>query len=134
MLFIYEYAGANRTVHMANHTESPVDSWMGWSNGKWEGDTLVIDVRSFNDQSWFDRAGNHHSDALTVTERYSLAPGGNQINYEARIEDPKTFTRAWTIRMPLYRRLEPKVQLLEYNCVQFAEELLYGDLKKKTPE
>ncbi len=134
ILFIYEYAGANRTVHMANHTESPVDSWMGWSNGKWEGDTLVIEVNSFNDLSWFDRAGNHHSDALTVTERYALAPGGNQLNYEARIEDPKTFTRAWTIRMPLYRRLEPKVQLLEYNCVQFAEELLYGDLKKKTPE
>jgi len=134
MLFIYEYAGANRTVHMISHTESPVDSWMGWSNGKWDGDTLVIDVRSFNDQSWFDRAGNHHSDALTVTERYSLAPGGNQLNYEARIEDPMTFTRAWTIRMPLYRRLEPKVQLLEYNCVQFAEELLYGNLKKKTPE
>ncbi len=134
MLFIYEYAGANRTVHMANHTESPVDSWMGWSNGKWEGDTLVIEVNSFNDLSWFDRAGNHHSEALTVTERYSLAPGGNQLNYEARIEDPMTFTRPWTIRMPLYRRLEPKVQLLEYNCVQFAEELLYGDLKKKTPE
>ena len=134
ILFIYEYAGANRTVHMANHTESPVDSWMGWSNGKWEGDTLVIEVNSFNDLSWFDRAGNHHSDALKVTERYGLAPGGNQLNYEARIEDPNTFTRAWTIRMPLYRRLEAKVQLLEYNCVQFAEELLYGDLKKKTPE
>jgi hypothetical protein len=91
-------------------------------------------VNSFNDLSWFDRAGNHHSDALKVTERYGLAPGGNQLNYEARIEDPNTFTRAWTIRMPLYRRLEAKVQLLEYNCVQFAEELLYGDLKKKTPE
>jgi len=134
ILFIYEYAGANRTVHMANHTESPVDSWMGWSNGKWDGDTLVIDVRSFNDQSWFDRAGNHHSEALTVTERYSLAPGGNQLNYEARIEDPMTFTRPWTIRMPLYRRLEPRAQLLGFNCVEFAEELLYGELKKKAPE
>jgi hypothetical protein len=133
ILFIYEYAGGNRTVHMTNHTESPVDSWMGWSNGKWEGDTLVIEVKSFNDESWFDRAGNHHSDALTVTERYGLAPGGNNINYEARIEDPKTFTRPWTIRMALYRRVEPNVQLLEYNCVEFSEELLYGDLKKKTP-
>ena len=132
ILFIYEYAGANRTVHMSNHTESPVDSWMGWSNGRWEGDTLVIEVKSFNDLSWFDRAGNHHSDALKVTERYSLAPGGNALTYEARIEDPMTFTRPWTIRMPLYRRLEPKAQLLEYNCVVFSEELLYGDLKKKT--
>jgi len=131
ILFMYEYAGANRSVHMTSHTEAPVDSWMGWSNGKWDGDTLVIEAKGFNDLSWFDRAGNHHSDALTVTERYSLAPGGNNINYEARIEDPKTFTRPWTIRMPLYRRLEPNVQLLEYKCVEFSEELLYGDLKKK---
>jgi hypothetical protein len=131
-LFVYEYATANRVVHMANHTESPVDSWMGWSNGKWEGDTLVIEVKGFNDLSWFDRAGNHHSDALTVTERYSLGPGGNHLNYEARMEDPKTFIRPWTIRMPIYRRLEPKVQLLEYKCIEFSEELLYGDLKKKT--
>jgi hypothetical protein len=131
ILFIYEYAGGNRTVQMTNHTKSPVDSWMGWSNGKWEGDTLVIEVTSFNDESWFDRAGNHHSDALTVTERYGLAPGANNINYEARIEDPKTFTRPWTIRMPLYRRVEPNVQLLEYNCVEFSEELLYSDVKRK---
>jgi len=131
ILFIYEYAGANRSVHMANHTESPVDSWMGWSNGRWDGDTLVIEVKGFNDLSWFDRAGNHHSDALTVTERYSLAAGGNHLNYEARIEDAKTFTRPWTIRMPLYRRLDAYVQLLEYNCVEFSEELLYGDVKKK---
>jgi len=134
ILFLYEYAGANRVVHMINHTESPVDSWMGWSNGKWEGDTLVIEARGFNDLSWFDRAGNHHSDALTVTERYALAPDANHINYEARMEDPNTFLRAWTIRMPLYRRLDAKAQLLEYNCVEFSEELLYGDLKKKTPE
>jgi hypothetical protein len=134
ILFIYEYASANRVVHMTNHTEAPVDSWMGWSNGKWDGDTLVIEVKGFNDLSWFDRSGNHHSDALTVTERYSPARGGNHLNYEARIEDPKTFIRPWTIRMPLYRRLEPKTQLLEYKCIEFSEELLYGDLKKKTPE
>jgi len=134
ILFMYEYAGANRVVHMTNHTEAPVDSWMGWSNGKWDGDTLVIEVKGFNDLSWFDRAGNHHSEALTVTERYSLAPGGNHLNYEARIEDPKTFIRSWTIRMPLYRRLEAKVQLLKYECVEFSEELLYGGLKKKASE
>ena len=132
ILFIYEYAGANRSVHMTSHTEAPVDSWMGWSNGRWDGDTLVIEVNGFNDLSWFDRAGNHHSDALTLTERYSLAPDGNHLNYEARIEDPKTFTRPWTIRMPLYRRLEANAQLLEYKCVEFSEELLYGDVKKKS--
>ncbi|HVG70302.1 MAG TPA: hypothetical protein VM819_05300 [Vicinamibacterales bacterium] len=136
ILFVYEYASSNRIVHMSNHTEAPVDSWMGWSNGKWEGDTLVIEAKGFNDQSWFDRAGNHHSDALVVTERYSIMPGtgGNVLNYEARMEDPKTFTRPWTIRMPLYRRVEANAQLLEYKCVEFSEELLYGDLKKKTSE
>jgi len=134
ILFVYEYATSNRIVHMTNHTEAPVDSWMGWSNGKWDGDTLVIETKGFNDLSWFDRAGNHHSDALTVTERYSVMPGtgGTILNYEARIEDPKTYTRPWTIRMPLYRRMEQNAQLLEYKCVEFSEELLYGDLKKKT--
>jgi len=130
ILFVYEYASSNRIVHMSNHTEAPVDSWMGWSNGKWEGNALVITVNGFNDQTWFDRAGNHHSDALVVTERYTLN-GENHINYEARMEDKNTFTRPWTIRMPLYRRLEPNVQLLEFKCVEFSEELLYGDLKKK---
>ena len=130
ILFVYEYASSNRIVHMSNHTEAPVDSWMGWSNGKWEGNSLVITVNGFNDQTWFDRAGNHHSDALVVTERYTLN-GENHINYEARMEDKNTFTRPWTIRMPLYRRLEPNVQLLEFKCVEFSEELLYGDLKKK---
>jgi hypothetical protein len=130
ILFVYEYASSNRIVHMSNHTEAPVDSWMGWSNGKWDGDTLVIEVNGFNDQTWFDRSGNHHSEALKVTERYTLQ-GENTLQYEARIEDPKTFSRPWTIRMPLYRRLEPNVQLLEFKCVEFSEELLYGDLKKK---
>jgi hypothetical protein len=130
ILFVYEYASSNRIVHMSNHTEAPVDSWMGWSNGKWDGDTLVIEVNGFNDQTWFDRAGNHHTEALKVTERYSLN-GDNHLNYEARIEDPKTFSRPWTIRMPLYRRLDTNVQLLEFKCVEFSEELLYGDLKKK---
>ena len=130
ILFVYEYASSNRIVHMSNHTEAPVDSWMGWSNGKWDGDALVIEVNGFNDQTWFDRAGNHHTEALKVTERYTLN-GDNHLNYEARIEDPKTFSRPWTIRMPLYRRLEPNVQLLEFKCVAFSEELLDGDQKKK---
>ena len=130
ILFVYEYASSNRIVHMSNHTEPPVDSWMGWSNGKWDGDTLVIEATGFNDQSWFDRAGNHHTEALKVTERFTLQ--GDNLMYEARMEDPKTFTQPWTIRMPLYRRIEPNAQLLEFKCVEFSEELLYGDLKKKT--
>jgi hypothetical protein len=104
---------------------------MGWSIGKWEGDSLVIEVSCFNEQSWFDRAGNFHSDALKVTERYTPM-GDNAISYEATIEDPNTFTRPWKISMPIYRHLEKNAQLLEFKCVEFSEELLYGDLKKKT--
>jgi hypothetical protein len=131
ILFVYEYASSNRIVHMDKPSEAPVDSWMGWSNGKWDGNTLVVEVTGNNDQTWFDRAGNHHSDALKVTERYTLQ-GDNHIQYEATIEDPKTFTKPWQIRMPLYRRMEQNAQLLEYKCVEFSEELLYGDLKKKS--
>jgi hypothetical protein len=131
ILFVYEFASANRIVHMSNHQEPPVDSWMGWSNGRWDGDTLVIEVTGNNDQTWFDRAGNHHSAAMKVTERYTLIDE-NHIQYQATIEDPATFSRPWTISMPLYKRIEPNVQLLEFKCVEFSEELLYGDLTKKT--
>ena len=131
ILFVYEFASANRIVHMSNHEEPPVDSWMGWSNGRWEGDTLVIEVTGNNDQTWFDRAGNHHGAMLKVTERYTLMDP-NHIQYEATIEDQETFSQPWKISMPLYRRLDNNVQLLEFKCVEFSEELLYGDLVKKT--
>jgi hypothetical protein len=131
ILFVYEFASANRIVHMSNHQEPPVDSWMGWSNGRWEGDTLVIEVTGNNDQTWFDRSGNHHGAMLKVTERYTLVDE-NHLQYEATIEDPETFSRPWKISMPLYRRLDTNVQLLEFKCVEFSEELLYGDLVKKT--
>ena len=130
ILFVYEYASANRLVHMLKHTEAAVDSWMGWANGSWQGDTLVVENTGFNDGTWFDRAGNFHSDQLKVTERFT--PAGQNLNYEATIEDPETFTRSWKISLPLYKHLEKNFQLLEYKCVEFSEELLYGDLKKKT--
>jgi len=103
---------------------------MGWSNGRWEGDTLVVDVTSQNEETWFDRAGNFHSDALHVVERYTPR-SADTLNYEAIIEDPKVFSRAWRIGMPLYRRVEKNARLLEYRCVEFAEEFLYGHLRKK---
>lgn len=129
LLVTYEFASASRIVHMSAQQEAPVDSWMGWSNGHWDGDTLVIDVRAFVDQTWFDRAGNYHSDALHVVERYTPA-GPDVIQYEATIEDPKVFTRTWKMSMPLYRRAEKNAQLMEYKCVEFAEELMYGHLNK----
>ena len=80
----------------------PDYTWMGHSVGRWEGDTLVVDVTNFNDNGWFDRAGNHHSGALHLEERFTLVTP-NVINYEVTIEDPNTFTRPWRISMPLYR-------------------------------
>jgi hypothetical protein len=130
ILISYEFASASRILHMSTSQESPTDTWMGWSNGRWDGDTLVVDVKNFVDQTWFDRAGNYHSEALHVVERYTpLTP--DVIQYEATIEDPNVFTRPWKMSMPLYRRVERNAQLLEYKCVEFAEELMYGHLSKK---
>ena len=131
ILMTYEFASASRIIHMDKpNSESPVDTWMGYSRGRWEGETLVVDVTSFNDQTWFDRAGNFHSDALHVVERYT-ATSPDALRYEVTIEDPKVFTRPWKMSMPLYRRLEKNAQLLEFKCVEFAEELMYGPLRKK---
>ena len=129
ILVTYEFASASRIVHMNTNQEAPVDSWMGWSNGRWEGDTLVVDVTGFVDQTWFDRAGNYHSGALHVVERYTPL-GPDVIQYEATIEDPNVFTRTWKMSMPLYRRAEKNARLMEYKCVEFAEELMYGHLNK----
>ena len=127
VVIAYQFASASRTIPLSRSTEAPVDSWMGWSNGHWDGDTLVVDVTGFHDLSWFDRAGNYHSDALHVVERYTpMSP--YHLRYEATIEDPKVFTRPWTISLPLYRRIEQDVRLLEFKCVDLAEAYVYGSL------
>jgi hypothetical protein len=131
VLIAYQFASASRTIPLRERTaEAPVDTWMGDSVGRWDGDTLVVDTRSFNDQTWFDRAGNYHSEALRVVERYTPIDG-NIFQYEATIEDPKVFSRPWTISMPVYRRVDKNAQLIEFKCVEFVEELMYGHLKKK---
>src|SRR5215470_15653399 len=130
IMIIHQYANAVRTIYMDNHTEAPADSWMGWSNGHWEGETLVVDTTGFNDKTWFDRVGNFHSDALHVVERFTAA-GPVHRYYEGTIEDPKVFSRPWKMSMPLYRRLEKNAQLMEFRCVEFVEELMYGHLRKK---
>jgi hypothetical protein len=131
ILMAYEFASASRTVYMNSKEESPADAWMGWSVGRWEGETLVIDVTSNIDSTWLDAAGNHHSDAMKVTERYT-ATGPDHLLYEATIDDPKTFTKPWKMSLPLYRRIERNAQLLEFKCVEFVEELMYGHLRKKS--
>lgn len=126
----YEYAGAVRNIYMKDPGPPPADSWMGQSVGRWDGDTLVVEVTGFNDQTWFDRAGNHHGDKLKVTERYTQRDA-DHLWYEATLEDPETFTRPWKVSMPLYRRVEPNAQLMQFKCVEFVEELMYGHLRKK---
>jgi hypothetical protein len=129
---VYGFAEANRTIHMDKPKPEPppIDSWMGRSHGRWEGDTLVVDVQGFNGQAWLDRAGNFASDTLKVVERYTPA-GPNIINYEATLEDPAVYTRPWKISMPLYRHVNRNAQVLEFKCVEFSEELLYGHLRRK---
>ena len=127
ILISYEFASATRIIHVGRNPSSPNSSWMGWSIGHWEGDTLVVEVTDQRDQTWFDRAGNFHSEALKVVERYTpITP--YHLMYEATIEDPKVFTRPWKISMPLYRNMERNAQLLEFKCVEFAEEFIYGHL------
>ena len=126
----YEFTSASRIIRMGTKEKSPAPAWMGWNVGSWDGDTLVVDVTDQMEETWFDRAGNFHSDALHVVERISPIDA-NTLKYEATIEDPKTFSRPWKISMPLYRRREPNAQLMEYKCVPFAEELMYGHLRKK---
>ena len=129
ILMAFAFAGAARTIHLDDVTPPPAETSMGHSVGRWEGDTLVVEVTHFDNKTWFDRAGNFHTDALRLVERYTpLSP--DAIQYEATIDDPNVFTRPWTISMPLYRRLEPNAQLLEYNCVEFVEEFVYGHLRK----
>jgi hypothetical protein len=131
ILFVYEYKRAMRSIYMdpspLSKEEAPVDSWMGWHTGRWDGDTLVVTSTAMHPYTWFDRAGNHHSNNMVVTERWSQR-GVNHLNYEATINDPDTFTRAWKMGFPVYRRLEPNIQILEFNCVPFVEELIYGPL------
>ena len=128
ILFVYSYASANRLVNMGEPIVPPVDTWMGQSNGRWEGDTLVVETTGFNGSTWLDRAGNYHTNALKVTERFEPV-SQNHLQYSATIEDPNVYTRAWTISMPLYRHIEPNAQILEFKCVPFVEELLYKDLE-----
>jgi hypothetical protein len=127
---VFEFANAQRTIHLNKMDKYPNVLFMGYSVGRWEGDTLVVDVTDFTDATWFDRSGNFHSDALHVVERYTPM-GPNAIRYEATIEDPQVFTRPWKISMPLYRRLEQNAQLTDFRCVEMVEETMYGHLRKE---
>ena len=128
--FAYEYAGATRNIYLEDPGEPPVDSWMGQSWGYWEENTFVVEVTGFNDQTWLDRSGNYHSDKLKVTERYTLL-NPYLMDYEAIIEDEEVFTRPWKIKMKLYKKVGDDAQLQQFKCVEFVEELIYGEWRAK---
>lgn len=129
IFFAYQYAGAVRNIYGEDPGPAPIDSWMGQSVASWEGDTLVLTVTGLLADTWLDRAGNHHSEQLKVVERYTPM-GPNHLHYEAAITDPVVFTRPWKISLPLYRRMEPDLQLLDFKCVEFVEELMYGQWRR----
>jgi hypothetical protein len=133
IIVYYQFATGIRRIFMDDHGEAPLDSWLGWSNGHWEGDTLVVDVTGFNGQTWLDRAGNYASAGAKVTERYTPI-GPNHLRYEATIEDPSVFSRPWTISMPLYRIVDEDFRILEFKCEPYAEEKIYGHLRKPGTE
>jgi hypothetical protein len=124
IMMTYEFADAVRTVYMEDPGPAPANSWMGWSIGRWDGDALVVDVTAQHDDTWLDRSGNYHSNEMHVGERYTLQ-SPDVLIYEATIEDPKIFSRPWTIRVPLYRQSQENAQLMEFKCIPFAEPPLY---------
>ncbi len=133
ILMAYEFASTSRVIRLDRPgTEALAPSWMGYSLGRWEGETLIVDVTEQVPDTWFDSSGNFHSEELRVEERYTSI-GPNALRYEVTVEDPKVFTRPWKMSMPLYRRLEPNAQILEFKCVPFAEGAVYGHLSRRTP-
>ena len=133
IVIMYQFGTGLRRIFVDGEDEAPLDSWMGWSNGHWEDETLIIEVTGFNGQTWLDRAGNFASENATVIERYTPL-GPNHLRYEATIEDPTVYTRPWTISMPLYRIVDEDFRLAEFKCEPFAEERLYGHLRKPGTE
>jgi|TARA_Y100000994_G_scaffold240527_1_gene235329 hypothetical protein len=127
ILIVYEYKGAYRTIYMNEERPALDASWMGTSNGHWEGNTLVVDVKGFNEHTWFDREGNFASDELHVVERWTpLSP--YHMKYEATIEDPNVFTRPWKMSFILYKHVEENAELKEFNCVPIVEPMFYKPL------
>ncbi len=133
VVMVYQFAAGFRRIFVDGTDEAPLDSWMGWSNGRWDGDTFVVEVTGLNGLTWLDRAGNYASGNARVTERY-MPLGPNHMTYEATIDDATVFTQPWTIRMPLYRVVDEDFRVLEFKCEPYAEEKIYGHLRKPGTE
>ena len=120
----FEFGHHTRIIYtngVPHHEEIPF--WMGDSRGRWDGETFVVDTKNFYDENWFDKAGNYHSEALELVERFTRT-GPDHIRYEVTVTDATVFTRPWTMSMTLYRRVEPNARLLEYEC--FALDVYEG--------
>jgi len=127
---VFEFANASRTIHLDAVDPPPNDTWMGHSLGRWDGNTLVVDVTNFNDKTWLSRAGDFHSDALHLVERFTpITP--DALRYEVTVEDPNVFTRPWKMNMVLYRQLEENAQVMDYKCVELVEETFLGHLRRQ---
>ncbi len=127
----FTFSNAARVIHMdPKTTEPPDDTYMGFSIGRWEGESLIVDTSKFNGRTWLDRAGNYNSDKLKLSEKFTLQTP-DVIKYEVTIDDSDVYTKPWKISMPLYRRMEPNAQLLDYRCIEFAEEFMYGNLRRQ---
>jgi hypothetical protein len=131
---LFEFVHAVRLIFMTGaHPPGPIDWWLGDSRGRWEGDTLVVDAVHFSDRTWFDAAGNFHSEAMHLVERYTYL-GPDHIQYDVRIEDLKVFTRPWDMRVVLYRRKEQNAQLYDYECYAFDYEKYYPYPQMRSPQ
>ena len=115
IVMLYEAETSFRQIYTDSrtHTADPQPTWMGYSVGKWEGDTLVVDAVGFNDRSWLDAMGHQHSDAMRITERYHRRDFGH-MEVQITIDDPKTFTRPFTIKFN--QALLPDTDLIESFC------------------
>lgn len=114
---LFQFGHSVRTIYTngTKHPKDPNDWWLGDSRAHWEGDTLVVDARHFIDETWLDRSGNYHSDALHVVERWTLLDA-NTIDYQATLDDAKVYSRPWTIKVILHRHREKNFQLIENYC------------------
>jgi hypothetical protein len=128
-MMVFEYRNTERTISLDEIDPAPGDLVMGRARGRWEGDSLVVSVTGFTPFTWLSRAGDFHSDALKVEERYTPL-GPYIIRYEATLDDPQVFTRPWKISLPLYRHVEPDAQLVPFRCVEMVEETKLGHLRK----
>ena len=145
ILMVYEYANANRAIKMGPVGVPSIDTWMGTSYGEWKGDTLQVVTLSqspgeykapagemMENKTWLDRSGNYISNNSSVTETFKMIDK-DHIAYEATIVDPDLYTKPWKIKLTLYRRLEPNAELMDFRCVPYSEEFLYGDLHEGAP-